>query len=64
MIVSLGARKSLKYWGFRHQEQIVLGVMETLDYPLRELVKKQGCGYEFTCIENTSYRVASVGGEI
>ena len=30
------------------------GVMETLDYPLRELVQKQGRGYDFTIFENES----------
>ena len=30
------------------------GVMETLVYPLRELVQKQGCGYDFTIFENES----------
>ena len=30
------------YWGFRHREQIVPGVMETLVYPLRELVGRRG----------------------
>ena len=30
----------------------MLGVMETLVYPLRELVKKQDCGYDFTIFEN------------
>ena len=57
MIVSLGARKSLKYWGFRHREQIVLGVMEALVYPLRKLVKKQGRGYDFTIFENETMRL-------
>ena len=38
--------KSLVYWGFRHREQIVLGVMETLVYPLRELVQKQAMGLQ------------------
>ena len=28
--------------------------METLVYPLRELVKKQGRGYDFTIFENES----------
>ena len=48
--LSLGAQKSLKYWGFRHREQIVPRVMETLVYPLRELVQKQGRGYDFTIL--------------
>ena len=30
----------------------MLGVMETLVYTLRELVKRQGCGYHFTIFEN------------
>ena len=30
------------------------GVMETIVYPLRELVKKQGRGYDFTISENES----------
>ena len=49
--LSIGAQKSLKYWGFRHREQIVFAVMETLVYPLRELVQKQGRGYDFTISE-------------
>ena len=32
----------------------MLGVMETLVYPLRELVQKQGRGYDFTIFENES----------
>ena len=32
----------------------MLGVMETLDYPLWELVQKQGRGYDFTIFENES----------
>ena len=32
----------------------MLRVMGTLVYPLRELVKKQGRGYDFTIFENES----------
>ena len=32
----------------------MLGVMETLIYPMRELVQKQGRGYDFTIFENES----------
>lgn len=33
------------------------GVMETLVYPLRKLVKKQGRGYDFTIFENETVRL-------
>ena len=46
--------QSLKYSGFRHREQVPLRVMETLFLCSRELVKKQGCGYDFTISENES----------
>ena len=52
--LSLGAQKSLKYWGFRHREQIVLIVMGTLFLCSRELVQRQGRGYKFTISENES----------
>ena len=44
----------MKYWGFRHWGQIMLDVMETFVYTLRELVQEQGCGYDFTIFENES----------
>ena len=43
--------KSLKYWGFRHREQGPLRMMEPLFLCSRELVKKQGRGYDFTISE-------------
>ena len=43
--------KSLKYWGFRHREQDPLRMMEPLFLCSRELVKKQGRGYDFTISE-------------
>ena len=46
--------KSLIYWGFRHREQSVPGVMGALFLCLRELVKEQGRGYDFTISENGS----------
>jgi len=42
----------------------VLGVMETLVYPLRELVKKQGCGYDFTIFENETMRLLFRGKRV
>ena len=42
------------YWGFRHREQSVPGVMGALFLCLRELVKEQGRGYDFTISENGS----------
>ena len=33
------------------------GVMEPLVFPPRELVQKQGCGYEFTIFENETMRL-------
>ena len=46
--------KSLIYWGFRHREQSVLGVMGALFLCLRELVKEQWRGYDYTISENES----------
>ena len=43
--------KSLKYWGFRHRERIVLRVMETLFLCLWEPVHGEGRGYDFTISE-------------
>ena len=36
--------KSLVYWGFRHREQIVLRVMETLFLCLREHIHSSDFG--------------------
>ena len=46
--------KSLVYWGFRHREQIVLRVMETLFLYPWEPVHGEGRDYEFTISENES----------
>jgi hypothetical protein len=46
--------KKQEYWGFRHREQVPLRVMGTLFLCSRELVKRQGCGYEITILRNES----------
>ena len=48
------AWKSLKSRGFRHRERFVLRVMGALFLCLRELVKEQWRGYDFTILENES----------
>ena len=42
----------------------MLGVMETLDYPLRELVQKQGRGYNFTIFENEAMKLLFWGKRV